>query len=47
MKMELGYNRKKAGDFYEAGYKLEDCNVKSYELKIRENRKRNFIVFNF
>ena len=45
--MELGYNRKKAGDFYEAGYKLEDCNTKSDELKRTEQRKRNFIVFNF
>ncbi|MEK6955027.1 MAG: hypothetical protein AABW52_00045 [Nanoarchaeota archaeon] len=48
MKMELGYNRKKAGEFYEAGYKLTDENsVMSDELKITDNRKRHFIIFNF
>ena len=45
MKMELGYNRKKAAEFYEAGYKIEEDNVTSKGLK--EHRKRNFIIFNF
>ena len=42
-KLKLGYDRKKAAEFYEAGYRIEN----DYLKQQIDNRKRNFIIFNF